>query len=183
MREQIRKKATKQTNIGYHLSPTLTLIKRILEYRIILEWQGYWKLNENGTGGYTSDLIPKVLINVYHFISYTASFITGYGPFKACLRKFGCSVSDKCECEVGFPHPCILGCSHLNTGTLDDQRLSIGMATKHYFKIHTSKQTQTHPPTASTHLQPDKLVSTDTNSRFLVWHRLLSRAVPQKPLS
>lgn len=100
---------TNQTHKYWLLSPsdsvvnrpvTQSLIKRILNTRSVLVL-GSMKMALVGT---TSDTITKISINVHHLTINTVSFLTGHGPVKVYLHKFGRAGSNTCEgSEMGFP--------------------------------------------------------------------------------
>lgn len=72
----------------------------VLKFRIISKWQEYWEFPDNGK--HTFYLIPTVSLSMYHFTSYTASFLTGAVPFKFYLHKLECAWCNRCNSdEVG----------------------------------------------------------------------------------
>lgn len=153
---KLAKEETQPTNIDHHLPVPQSFIKSILKSRMISDCQEYWEFTDNGS--HTFDLIPTVPLNMYHLTSNTASILTGHSPFKSYIHKFGCAGFNRYERKDGeYTNHAYQECAltthwHIKRPLRNDY--------KTFSQDHTAKQTQIHPPTPSTHLQLDNVVTT-----------------------
>ncbi|XP_035226488.1 uncharacterized protein LOC118198823 [Stegodyphus dumicola] len=82
--------------------PTL-LLKHSTCKLLIRQWQTSW--NEATTGRRTHAMLPSVSMDLQSKTGSMSHFLTGRGPYKAYLHRFGLSNTDICDCgKVGSPH-------------------------------------------------------------------------------
>lgn len=84
------------------------------QFEVMLRVLGYFNKEQH-----IFKLIPKVSLQLYKLMAYMISFLTGYGPFVACLEIFKCTFFSLClfdelgtACHAYF-HCELMGRSHI----------------------------------------------------------------------
>ncbi|XP_035228569.1 uncharacterized protein LOC118200721 [Stegodyphus dumicola] len=80
-------------------SPT-SLLKHSTCKLFIRQWQTHW--NDDTTGQLTHAMLPRVSMDLQSKTGSMSHCLTGHGPHKAYLHRFGLSNTDICDCtKVG----------------------------------------------------------------------------------